>query len=209
MKIIIRLEDNVVLYAGEDIRLDDTGAYGPVDETALDFAWHDASLNSLNAELVEVESLPDGWTGACFTYVDGVWVSTPEHQEQLDAQLTAARAARWEDIKTLRDRLQDEGGYKVDVDGAGTFKWFHSDVKSRTQQIGLVMMGASVPAVQWKTMDGSFVTMTQALASAVFNAAAQQDMSLFAHAEQLRAQVEAGDPAAVDIEAGWPETFAG
>jgi hypothetical protein len=136
----------------------------------------------------------DGW--------DGISYSTPP--EVVDA----ARARVWEQIKAIRDQLQDEGGYMVSVGGAP--KWFHSDVKSRTQQIGLVMMGANVPSVQWKTMDGSFVTMSPSLASAVFQAAATQDMALFSHAESLRAQVNASDaPESIGISAGWPATFGG
>ncbi len=119
-----------------------------------------------------------------------------------------AKVAKWEAIKAHRDRLTQVGGYKVAVDGVD--KWFHSDTFSRTQQIGLVMMGAGVPVgLQWKTMDGSFVTMTQAIASAVFSAAAAQDQALFAVAEQHRAAMEASaDPGAYDFSGGWPSTFA-
>lgn len=203
MKIIKRIEDNVVLYAGEDLRLDDTGAFGPVDEATCDFAWHDPALNPENAQLLDVDELPANFSGGCYTHVDGAWIST----DALDAQLQQLRDAKWVEIKAIRDRLQDEGGYKVAI--AGVDKWFHSDVKSRTQQIGLTMMGAAVPPVPWKTMDGSFVNMSQAIASAIFAAAAAQDMALFAHAEQLRAQVNAGDPSSIDISAGWPATFEG
>lgn len=119
-----------------------------------------------------------------------------------------APAAVWEQIKAIRDRLSDEGGYSVTV--AGDAKWFHSDGKSKTQQLALVMAGASVPSVPWKTMDGSFVTMSQALAAAIYQAAMQQDMALFAHAEALKAQVYAAqDPASIDITAGWPATYGG
>lgn len=119
-----------------------------------------------------------------------------------------AAAEVWEQIKAIRDRLSDTGGYSVTVDG--TPKWFHSDPKSKTQQLALTMLGANVPAVQWKTMDGTFVTMSQSLAGAIFQAAMQMDMALFAHAETLRAQVNAAqDPSSVDINAGWPATYGG
>lgn len=112
------------------------------------------------------------------------------------------RAERWERIKAERDRRKDTGGYMVGG------KWFHSDDSSRIQQLALYVMGASVPAVRWKTMDGSFVTMTQALAAQVFAAAAASDQALFEHAEALRAAVNgASDPASVDISAGWPPVF--
>ena len=105
---------------------------------------------------------------------------------------------RWAAIKAIRDRKTQSGGYKVGED------WFHSDTFSRTQQMGLVMLGANIPrGMSWKTMDGVFVPMTQTLAQQIFMAAATQDGAMFAHAEALKA-----DPAA-DINAGWPETFQG
>ena len=113
------------------------------------------------------------------------------------------RAELWDRIKAERDRRAQAGGY---VAGG---KWFHSDTFSRTQQLGLVLLGASLPAgLQWKTMDGTFVAMTQALAAQVFAAAAASDQALFAHAEALRMAVDAAeDPSSVDIVAGWPPVF--
>lgn len=118
--------------------------------------------------------------------------------------LTALRAAHWDAIKAERDRRTQNGGYMA----AG--KWFHSDTFSRTQQLALVMMGAGIPAgLQWKTMDGSFVTMTQTLAGQVFAAAAASDADIFSRAEQIKAAMEA-DPAAFDLAAhAWPIVFGG
>ena len=118
--------------------------------------------------------------------------------------LTALRAAHWEAIKSERDKRIQTGGYQA----AG--KWFHSDTFSRTQQMGLVMMGADIPdGLQWKTMDGSFVTMTQTLAGQVFASAAASDAAIFARAEQIKATMES-DPAAFDLAAhAWPLVFGG
>lgn len=112
------------------------------------------------------------------------------------------KAAKWESIKNERDRRK-AGGVKV---GA---KWFHSDEGSRIQQMGLVMMGANLPAgLQWKTMDGSFITMTQALAGNVFAAAAASDQAVFAAAETHRVAMEASaDPASYDYSGGWPKIY--
>ncbi len=139
--------------------------------------------------------------------------SVPPHKVELwqaytppEVPLPDRRAALWEQIKATRDRLSDEGGYSVTVNG--TPKWFHSDGKSKTQQLALTMLGANVPSVPWKTMDGSFVTMSQPLAAAIFQAALSMDMALFAHAESLKAQVEASeDPSSIDISTGWPATY--
>ena len=107
------------------------------------------------------------------------------------------------DIKAKRDSLTDDGGYKV-----GT-KWFHSDTFSRTQQMGLVMLGAGIPAnTPWKTMDGTTVTMTQALAGQIFATAAASDIAIFAAAETHKAAMEdSADPASYDFSAGWPKVF--
>lgn len=109
----------------------------------------------------------------------------------------------WERIKAERERRTENGGYKV---GA---KWFNSDQKSRSQQLGLVLLGANIPAgLQWKTMDGSFVTMTQQLAGQVLAAAAASDQAIFAAAEAHRQAMEASaDPAAYDFSTGWPKVF--
>lgn len=134
-----------------------------------------------------------GWTQDLF----GDW-SSPQ------ANVATLKAQHWEAIKAERDRRAQAGGYQV----AG--KWYHSDTFSRTQQMGLVMIGANIPAgLQWKTMDGSFVTMTQELAWQVFAAAAASDAALFARAEQIKATMDA-DPAAFDLSAhAWPPVFGG
>lgn len=112
------------------------------------------------------------------------------------------KTRQWDAIKAERDRRK-AGGVKV---GA---KWFHSDDGSRIQQMGLVMMGASIPTgMQWKTMDGTFITMTQALAASVFGATAASDQAIFAVAEGHRVAMEASaDPASYDYSTGWPAVF--
>lgn len=152
---------------------------------------------------------------------DAVEITTDEHAALLVAQ-SAGKIIRsdqngkpiavdppkptsaqvWERIKAERDRRK-AGGVKVGV------KWFHSDDGSRIQQMGLVMMGASIPAnLQWKTMDGSFITMTQTLASQVFQAVAASDQTIFTVAETHRVAMEASaDPASYDYSGGWPKIY--
>ncbi len=119
------------------------------------------------------------------------------------ADLSLKRSTAIGRVKALRDLKTENGGYL-----AGG-KWFHSDLVSRTQQIGLILMGANIPAgLQWKTLDGSFITMTPTLAGQVLAAAGGQDAALFAHAETLIGQINAAaDPTTVDVSAGWPTTF--
>lgn len=116
--------------------------------------------------------------------------------------VVAITSRQWNAIKAERDRRKT-GGVKVGV------KWFHSDDGSRIQQMGLVMMGAGIPAnLQWKTMDGSFITMTQTLASQVFQAVAASDQAIFTAAETHRVAMEASaDPASYDYSGGWPKIY--
>lgn len=125
-------------------------------------------------------------------------------QAEVDAySLTQDRATVWARIKAHRDQCKAEGVKVGD-------KWFHSDVDSRIQQLALVMMGANVPPVAWKTMDGSFATMSQALAGQIFQATAARDMAVFSAAEQHRAAVNAStDPLSYQFTAGWPAGYVG
>jgi hypothetical protein len=109
----------------------------------------------------------------------------------------------WEWIKDERDRRTENGGYTVGG------KWFHSDQKSRSQQLGLVLLGTNIPAgLMWKTMDGSFITMTPQLAGQVLAAAAASDQAIFTVAETHMATMEEStDPAAYDFSTGWPKVF--
>lgn len=120
-----------------------------------------------------------------------------------DSDEDVARERHWAAIKAERDRRRAEGGFYV----ASVDKWFHSDDTSRIQQIGLVLMGASVPPVQWKTMDGSFATMSQTLAAAIFATAAASDQALFAAAETARAAMAAAPLGWSITSVAWPAIF--
>lgn len=126
-----------------------------------------------------------------------------EYAATTGAYIKTLQESVWTKIKAIRDEKITNGGHCVDG------KWYHSDTVSRSQQTGLYLMGEGVPAgLMWKTMDGSFVEMTPALAQKIFFAAAGQDSVLFQYAESLRQQVNASvNPEQVDIESGWPATF--
>lgn len=134
---------------------------------------------------------------------DCVPITDVEADEILAPAIAQIKAVKWGEIKAERDRRTDAGGYLA----AG--KWFHSDQKSRSQQLGLVLLGANIPAgLQWKTMDGSFAAMTPALAQQILAAAAASDIAIFAAAETHRAAMEASaEPAAYDFSGGWPAVF--
>ncbi len=140
--------------------------------------------------------------------------NTPEPVQSADE----VAAAQWEAIKSKRDVVKS-GGAKV-----GT-KWYHSDEASRTQYLGLLRLADAAVAVGgddsttlqyggqdivWKTMDGSFITMTVKCANDVFAAVSGLDFAAFGVAETHKAAMEASAGAAsYDFSAGWPATFGG
>ncbi len=120
--------------------------------------------------------------------------------------LTERRAAVWERIKAERDR-RAALGVKVGE------HWFHSDPKSRTQQLGLVLQGLLgqpiPPGLQWKTLTFTpppvFVTMTSELAVNIVQATAASDTAVFTAAEVHRMTMEASAaPQDYDFSTGWP-----
>jgi hypothetical protein len=126
----------------------------------------------------------------------------PPKSEMDTFMLALTKLQKWEEIKAERDRRKFNG-VKV-----GT-SWFHSDDSSRIQQIGLMLMGASMPAgIMWKTMTDTFIQMTPALAVGIFQATGAQDMAIFARAEYHRAMMNASpNPSTYDYSTGWPLTF--
>jgi hypothetical protein len=70
-------------------------------------------------------------------------------------------------------------------------------------------MGTSMPAgVQWKTMDGSFVTMTPTLAQQILAAGGASDVAMMTACMTLQAALVASPtPATFDITQGWPKIY--
>lgn len=135
--------------------------------------------------------------------VVSIYADQQDEDDAVAAHLATLRASKVTAIKAERDRRKFNG---VFVSG----KWIHTDTYSRTQWMGMVMMGASVPAIEWTTMDNTSITTSQALAGAVFQATATLDSTLFAFAKSLIDTVNASsDPSSVDITTGWPATFEG
>lgn len=130
-----------------------------------------------------------------------------QYSTETQAYITELKAQKWNEIKEYRSTLTINGGYKA------SGKWFHSDPFSRSQQLGLVILGDNIPTgLLWKTMDGSFIEMTPALAQEVFQTATTQDTLLFAHAEELNNSLQAltspDEIALFAIKEGWPESYA-
>lgn len=110
-------------------------------------------------------------------------------------------------IKAYRDDRTQNGGFHVVVDNVT--KWFHSDTKSRAQQLALAQAGTAIPEnLQWKTMDGYYVTMTSELAQQIVSHAIAQESATYLVAEtHLAALAASSTPEEYDFSANWPVIF--
>lgn len=156
----------------------------PHDAVSITSAEHQALLNG-QSEGKSIEWDADGY---------------PYLKDPVEPTLVEKQAAVWQLIKEERDRRTQLGGYQVDGN------WFHSDTFSRSQIIALVVMGENMPeGLNWKTMDGNFVSMTPTLAQQIFAAAAAQDQAVFGVAETHKANMLAEeDPYGYDYLSDWP-----
>jgi len=159
-------------------------------------AYHATQLNELRADLGADAAQYEAMIQQCIA----------DYVPQPETPIEQLRATAWEQIKAERDRRASLG-VKV---GA---HWYHSDQKSRTQQLGLVLLGASIPTgLQWKTLTFTpppvFVTMTPALAQAIVGATAASDTAIFSAAEVHRLAMEASAaPQDYDFSVGWPTSI--
>ena len=192
-QVLTRNTDDLAIYAQDALMLTAEGLFGD--------RWSDPNFTTTNATLHDGVTLPSNWQSGVWSYTGGVWavVNPGAH----DSTLAVLRERLYTQIRAERDRRKFNGVFVSD-------KWIHSDTYSRTQWMAMVMMGASVPAIQWTTMDNTTTTTSQALASAVFQATASLDATPFAYAKSLMVTVAASnDPTSIDITTGWPATFEG
>lgn len=153
------------------------------------------SWDTLEANWIRFDSIGD--------YNDYLATHSAEYEAYRSARLLAQQKLDvWQTIKQYRDDHQLRG---FQVGG----NWFHSDNPSRIKYLGLVMMGTGIPAnLQWKTMSGSFVTMTQTLAGQIFAAVAAFDSDAFISAEVHKAAMQASsDPLNYNYTTGWPAVY--
>lgn len=164
------------------------------------------------ADSVVVAALPNPITQ--YRYVDDTFIHSLRpslgHVWQNEAwvfhdnltKLGQASATLATAIKEVRD-IRKSGGVKVGTD------WFHSDDPSRVQHLGLLQLGDNIPAdLMWKTMQGTFVIMTKALVTNIFNAMLAHDMNTFAMAElHIACMTEHYDPYVYNYKSRWPSIY--
>ncbi len=111
-----------------------------------------------------------------------------------------------DNVKAKRDDLWVRGGFEVNE------KWYASDAQSKTQYLFYVSLGSSIPAnTQWKTKDGSFVTLTQSLLSNMISASIAQETAIFDKAQELLEEIDSATTvdslAELNWEDNWPNVF--
>lgn len=171
-----------------------TGCFYPED-----VAYRDIPADLIDVSEEEFTAAMKRAPGDAIEVASGRLVLVPRPAPTIEER----REARWRLVKAERDRRCSEGGYY-----AGG-KWFHSDQLSRIQQLGLVLLGPSIPpATMWKTLDGTFIEMTATLAQQILAAAAASDTAIFGAAERHKAAIEASaDPGGYDWMGGWPAAY--
>lgn len=89
-------------------------------------------------------------------------------------------------------------------------KWFHTDDPSRVQYLALILLGANIPSnLIWKTMDGSFINMTQSLVGLIFQTMNATEQSNYANAEYHINQVRTTQNINYDYSTGWSLKYEG
>lgn len=136
----------------------------------------------------------------CHEWQDDGWVLNAEKQAQ---QKAAMQSAVWEQIKQERYDHTHSGVYVKSVK-----KWFHSDEPSRIQYLTMQQLAELPPALQWKTMDNSFVEMTKPLLNELILTLIAEEQADFANAEKHRlAMLAAENPSDYDYSTGWSKNY--
>lgn len=147
--------------------------------------------------------LPAGLTFAprpspCHVWDGKAWRA----DKQAVAALKAGQQAEmWERIKARRHQATRSG---VFVPSIG--KWFHNDDPARQQYTFLRTLPKLPSPLPWKTMDNSFVEMTQALLDELSLKMIADEQTDFANAERHRAaMLKADHPLNYDYSDGWTQ----
>lgn len=182
-------------------------------------ARYDSAINSkIPDEALEVG---DELFFQTINETDGVWSLVDGNIVKLPLPApdpAVVKASQWELIKAKREQVK-AGGVKV-----GT-KWFHSDIESRVQHLGLKDKARDLLAaggamtdrlqvggsdIQWKTQNGTLIYITAQIAFDIVAAVGVLDALAHYNAEVHKATMEASaEPAAYEFSGGWPAVYVG
>ena len=181
---------------------DDLGAVpaGAVEISERQHAELLAALNEGSLILPDLSVTPPP-PSTLHTWDGKTWVLDKAAAQQHKA---AQQEEVWTRIKQKRhDNLR--GGVYIKSIG----KWLHSDDESRAQYTFMRTMPALPEKMVWKTMDNTFVPMTQALLDELSLQLLADEQADFANAERHRAaMLKADNPLDYDYSGGWTANYA-
>lgn len=181
---------------------DDLGAVpaGAVEISERQHAELLAALNEGSLILPDLSVTPPP-PSTLHTWDGKTWVLD---KAAAQAHKAAQQEEMWTRIKQKRhDNLR--GGVYVKSIG----KWLHSDDESRAQYTFMRTMPQLPEKMIWKTMDNTFVPMTQALLDELSLQLLADEQADFANAERHRAaMLKADNPLDYGYSGGWTANYA-
>lgn len=155
MKIIKRRDNNVVIFFGADLALDESGCSGA--------GWKLRNIDPNDLVLDEAAEIPDGFVGGGWTYASGVWTINTVGEQAL---LPAKRAEKIAELQAIGLAL-------VYSDIAHAGQTWKTDSDSRALLAQTLAVGSVPEDMYWRDASGAPHTMTyaelQALARAIFD----------------------------------------
>ncbi|MBH0065134.1 DUF4376 domain-containing protein [Psychrobacter sp. SZ93C1] len=124
--------------------------------------------------------------------VDDALVAAKKEREQLQV---------WENIKSLRQDKMTGGVYVLSVD-----KYLHTDETSSIQyaQIGTAISLGMFQPMNWKTMEGDFIELTEAIFRELQIEMIVNTQSVYARAEYHKyMMMQSDNPLDYDYSTGW------
>ena len=127
--------------------------------------------------------------------------------EQRADALQSDQAIAWKQIEEKRDRLEETSGILV-VDAGGKHYWFQSDHRSKTKLMHMLILKADCPSVEWKSLDGTVVSLSHDLLLAYGKASVTHHNKIYKVANIHRQKMLLSDnPLAYNFNDGWPITY--
>ncbi|MXS81583.1 DUF4376 domain-containing protein [Nitrosomonas oligotropha] len=184
MKIIKRRADNVVLFAGNDLVLDEQGLRGA--------GWtFRSNIDPNELVLEEAAEIPEGFTGGGWAYADGVWTINALGEQAL---LSGKRAEKIAELEAARLAMEYSN-----LEHAG--QTWATDKDSRALLAEVLAPGSVRPGAYWRDISGAEHVMTyaemQALGRAISDRGYDADETLKAKITAVNAATTAAEIEAI------------
>lgn len=153
MKIIKRISNNVAIFAGNNLAIENNACRGD--------GWTFDKIDVTLLKVETVDSIPDGFVGGGWTYLDGVWTANEIGEQAL---LPEKRAEKIAELQAARVTLEYS-----DIDYAG--QMWSADKDARALLAQVLAPGSVNENAYWRDAAGTKHTVTytdlQALGRAI------------------------------------------